>query len=260
LAHDNPLMADVWQQLGKVLFFAGRLDQAAHAYQRSAALTPADTSALFAAANALYRLGRLDEAQHLAETAGDRPGRSLAIAEELLARIAVARKDFDAAREHAAGGQRADPSRLLVDYVDGLIAYHQGDYDEALEQFHRMRAGKKSPSVQLADFHFHVADTLEHLGRWDEAIAEFNAELMESPRNLRARAGLAKAYADAARPDDAEQTLLDLIKVARTPEGYALAAHTWATIGQPRRAEALRSEARRLFRGDPTLKLLAQAH
>jgi choline-sulfatase len=260
LAHDNPLMADLWQQLGKVLLFAGRLDPAAHAYQRSAALTPADTSALFAAANALYRLGRLDEAQHLAETAGDRPGRSLAIAEELLARIAVARKDFDAAREHAAGGQRADPSRPLVEYVDGLIAYHQGDYDEALEQFQRVRAGKKSPSVQLADFHFHVADTLEHLGRWDEAIAEFNAELMAAPRNLRARAGLAKAYADAARPDDAEQTLLDLIRVARTPEGYALAAHTWATIGQPRRAEALRSEARRLFRGDPTLRLLAQAH
>jgi len=80
-----------------------------------------------------------------------------------------------------------------------------------------------------------------------------------SPRNLKARAGLAKAYAAAARPDDAERTLEELIRVARTPEGYALAAHAWTAIGQPRRGDALNAEARRLFRNDPTLRFFAQA-
>ena len=178
----------------------------------------------------------------------------------MLARIGVARKDFDAAREHAAEGQRVNPSTKLVAYVDGLIAHHQGRYGDALEQFQIVQAAeKKNRPIQLTEFHFFVADTLAHLERWDEAIAELNAELAVSPRNLKARSGLAKAYAAAGRPEDAEQTLADLISVARTPEGYALAAHAWSTMLQPRRADALRSEARHLFRGDPTLKLFAQA-
>ena len=263
LAHDYPSMADVWRRLGDLLMAAGRLDQAARAYERSAGLTPGDTSALLAAAAAFSRLGRLDEAQHHADAAltvaGDRPGRSRATAEAMLARIAVARNDFDAARDRAAEGQRADPSAPLVAYVDGLIASHQGQYDDALEHFQSVKTGTRGRPVPLGEFHFNVADTLAHLERWTEAIAEFHAEIAASPRNLRARAGLARAHAAAARPDDAERTLADLIRVARTPEGYALAAHTWTTIGQPRRAAALRSEAPRLFRGDPTLKLFALA-
>jgi choline-sulfatase len=263
LTHDNPSLADVWRQLGHVLMFAGRLDQAAHAYERSAALTPRDTSALIGAATALYRLGRLDEAQRDAETAlsvaHDLSGRSLVVAEEVIAKVAIARKNFDEAREYAAAGQGADPPTPLVDYIDGLIEYHQSHYDEALEHFQSAQSAMRRRPVQLAEFHFYVADTLGHLERWDDAIAAFEAELAMSPRNLKARAGLAKAYAAAARPDDAERTLEDLIKVARTPEGYALAAHAWTTIGQPRRADGLKAEARRLFRGDPTLKFLAQA-
>jgi choline-sulfatase len=263
LAHDNPSLSDVWRQLGQVLMFAGRLDQAARAYERSAALTPGDTGALIAAATAFYRLGRLDEAQRDVEAAlagaHELSGRPLAAAKEVIARVAIARKDFEDAREHAAAGQAADPSAPLVEYVDGLIAYHQGHYDEALEHFQSVQAAMPRRPVQLAEFHFYVADTLGRLERWNEAVTEFEAELTMSPRNLKARAGLAKAYAAAARPDDAERTLEELIRVARTPEGYALAAHAWTAIGQPRRGDALNAEGRRLFRNDPTLRFFAQA-
>jgi tetratricopeptide (TPR) repeat protein len=181
-------------------------------------------------------------------------------AEEALARIAIARKDVEGAREHAAAAQRADPSAPIVTFVDGLIACNQGRYEEALPLFVSAAAAKRNRMFPLADLHFYTADALRHLERWDEAIAELDAELALFPRNLKARANLALTYVAAGRPEDGEHTLSDLIKVARTPEGYGIAAHAWTTMGESRRAQALKAEARRLFRGDPTLKSLARAN
>jgi uncharacterized protein HemY len=61
---------------------------------------------------------------------------------------------------------------------------------------------------------------------------------------------LATLYRSLGQLEAAERTVEELIKVAPTSEGYSLAARLWATFGEPRRAEALRSEARRLFRND----------
>jgi hypothetical protein len=50
--------------------------------------------------------------------------------------------------------------------------------------------------------------------------------------------------------------LNELLEAAPTPEGYALAAHVWIALGDQARAEAIRSDARARFRGDPSLALL----
>jgi tetratricopeptide (TPR) repeat protein len=119
-------------------------------------------------------------------------------------------------------------------------------------------AAKRNRIFPLADLHFYTAEALRHLERWDEAIAEFNAEIALFPRNLKARASLALACVAAGRREDGEQALSDLITVARTPEGYGIAARAWTMLGEPRRAQALKAEARRVFRGDPSLRLIAQ--
>ena len=103
-----------------------------------------------------------------------------------------------------------------------------------------------------------MADTLGRLERWDDAVAELGREIELFPRNLRARASLATAYRAAGRPEEAERALSELTAIAPTPEGYGFAARVWAAGGDVRRADALRAEGRRRFRGDPTLKLLAQ--
>src|SRR6202030_2384261 len=59
IVDENPGMADAWQQLGNLLTRAGRLDAGIRAYERSAELTPRDTSALVAASTVLFRLRRL---------------------------------------------------------------------------------------------------------------------------------------------------------------------------------------------------------
>ena len=41
-------------------------------------------------------------------------------------------------------------------------------------------------------------------------------------------------------------------------EGYGVAARLWTILGDPSRAEALRSDARTRFRGDPSLALLGR--
>jgi arylsulfatase A-like enzyme/thioredoxin-like negative regulator of GroEL len=255
VTRDDPTMADAWRQLGRVSARAGRLEQAVLAFERSASLVPDDTGSLISAASLLLRLGRFDEAQREAEKAVARaPERSAPsfAAEQTLATILVARKDYDGAREQAANAVRNDPSVPLDSYIEGLVLAQQGRYEDALPNFLKAAAALQTGHVRLPDLHYYTGDTLAHLDRWDESIPEFKQELDLFPRNLPARAGLARAYHAAGLADEAERALDEVTAVAPTPEGYALAARTWTIIGYSRRAEALRAEARRRFAGDPS--------
>jgi choline-sulfatase len=261
ITRDDPTMADAWRQLGRVSARAGRLEQAVLAFERSAALVPDDAGSLISAASLLLRLGRLEEANREAEKAVARaPERSWAsvASEQVLAKVLVARKDYDGAREHAANAVRNDPSVPMDSYVEGLVLIQQGHYEDALPNFVEAAAALQTSHVRLLDLHYYTGDTLARLDRWDEAIPEFRQELDSFPRNLPARAGLARAFHATGQTDEAEGALDELTEVAPTPEGYALAARTWTMMGYSRRAEALRAEARRLFVGDPSLKLLAR--
>jgi choline-sulfatase len=261
-AASNPTMPDTWQELGHALVRAGRLEPAARAYEHAATLTRGNPTAFVYAAAALLKIGRLDEAQHDAEQALDvmsnGRGAMLASVEDLLARIATARRDFVAARTHAANAEQAEPSIPRVAFIEGLVLHNQGEYEDALTQFRKAEAVLNGKPVLLADLHFFAADALARLERWDEAATELVREIELFPRNLRARANLATAYRSAGRPEEAERALIELTAIAPTPEGFGVAARVWAAGGDVRRAEALRAEGRRRFRGDPTLKLLVQ--
>lgn len=256
----NPGMADVWQQLGNLLIRAGRLDAGVHAYERSAALTPRDISALVAASTVLYKLRRLDEArrdgeQALARAVDDQP-RSRVAAEEVLAKIALARKDKDAARRHAANAEAADPSMPIGSYVEGLILYEEGRYEEAVRHFRATEERMKNVTLQITELHYYAGDSLGHLERYQEAESEFEQEIRLFPQNGRARVALAAVYHAEGRDEKAAAALDDLVRAVSTPEGYALAAQAWTIFGDRGRADALRAEGRQRFKGDPTLTLL----
>ncbi len=53
-----------------------------------------------------------------------------------------------------------------------------------------------------------------------------------------------------------EDVLNELVASTPTPEGYGVAARLWTILGDPSRAEALRSDAQTRFRGDPSLPAL----
>ncbi len=65
-------------------------------------------------------------------------------------------------------------------------------------------------------------------------------------------------YRASNRDADVEDVLNELVAATPTPESYAVAARLWTIVGDPKRADALRSDARARFRGDPSLALLGK--
>ena len=97
------------------------------------------------------------------------------------------------------------------------------------------------------------------LDRYAEAEAEFHEELREYPHNIGTYASLAMLYRASNRDQAVEHVIGDLVEAAPTPEGYSMAARLWTIVGERARAEALKSDARRMFRGDPSLALLGRS-
>ena len=256
ILRDDPEMADVWSQLA---VFATRIDRhelAVSAYKRFIELKPSEPTAYIGAAAALLKLRRLDEAREHARLAAEvaAPGdkRSRASAHEMLAKIALARHDTDAAREEATLAREADPTLPLPLYIEGRLLYDQGKYAEALPLFNQAIAElKKSGTLQITELHFYTGDTLGRLERYPEAEAEFALELKSFPHNTRARGGLAMLYQASGNPDAAAKTVADMLRVTPTPESYALAARLYTMFGDRARADEVRTEARRAFADTP---------
>jgi arylsulfatase A-like enzyme/Flp pilus assembly protein TadD len=261
ILRDDPEMADVWAQLAVFATRIDRYDLAVDAYKRHIELQPEEPTAYIGAAAALLKLRRLDEARDHAQLAADLAApankRSRASAHEMLAKIALAKHDPDAAREEARLAREQDPTLPLPIFIDGRLSYDEGRYADALPLFQQAIAElKKSGTLQITELHFYAADTLGRLERYDEAEAEFFEELKYFPQNIRARAGLAMLYQANARPDEAEHVVSEMTRITPTPESYALATRLYAMFGNRKQADALRAESRRLF---PPLKALPHA-
>jgi arylsulfatase A-like enzyme/Flp pilus assembly protein TadD len=260
VVEQEPGMVDVWQQMGSLLLRTGRAGEAVDAYKKVVELRPADPNGLVAVAGALMRLRRLDDAREHAELAtklaesAEPHGRSAA--HEALVRIALAQRDREAAVAHAAAAQKADPSLPLPDFVEGRLLFEDGKYEEALAAFERADAALKGRTLQISELQFYMGDTLARLDRYAEAEGRFRQELLVFPQNIRTYASLAMLYRASNRDRAAEQAISELMQVAPTPEGYALAARLWTIFGDPRRADAIRTDARERFRGDSSLAIL----
>lgn len=245
-------LAEVWRQLATDAMRIDRNEQAADAYARVCELEPADANGYLGAASALLKLHKLDDARDRAdrvvEIAGEKGGRLRAAGHELLARIALARHDADAARDEADLVRQTDPDRPLPAFVEARLLYDQGKYEAAAPLLEEAIAAlKRSHGQPIAELHFYAADTFARLARPDEAEAEYVEELREAPENTRASAGLAALYQATGRPDEASRVLTEMLQITPTPESYALAARLWRSFGNVRQAEAIRAEARRAF-------------
>lgn len=230
----DPDMTDVWLQLAEVYVRQGLSADAVNAYREVIKRHPKDPGSLLSAGSALVKLGRYDEARQYGELAVSvMPG----AAHELLANIALARHDRDDAMREAKLAQQADPTLPMPLFIQGLIAYHQGEYAQALGPFMQAHEIEKGRSVQINDLDYDIGDSLAHLERYDEAEPYFREEITVFPHNLQARAGLAMLYRAMGRNADSEREIDNLLKVAPTPEGHALAAKLRRMFGEPDKAQ-----------------------
>jgi arylsulfatase A-like enzyme/Flp pilus assembly protein TadD len=236
LAEDNG-MTDVWLQLAEVLVRQGRTEEAVAAYREVLKRNSREPGSLIDMAGALLRLGRLDEAQKHGELA---VSLAPAGAHEMLAKIALARHDRDAALREAKLAQDADPTLPMPLFVEGLLFYNQGKYVEALEPLLRARDALRGRTVQINDLNYYIGDSLARLERYREAEPYLLEEIRVFPHNTRARAGLAMLYRAMGRDAESERAVEDLLRAAPTPEGRRLAEQLWTMFGEPEKAQRVK--------------------
>jgi arylsulfatase A-like enzyme/Flp pilus assembly protein TadD len=252
----------VHYQVGVLLVRTGRLEEAIQAFRTARELQPNASDLALALADALMRAGQAeaardqaDEAIALAQNESDR---ERAAAYEMAARVALVNKDGEAATQFAELAHAADSTRPVAQFVKGRLLYEQGEYGEAAAAFQEAVAATPENTAAMPDLHLYLGESLAHLDRYSEAETQYREELRAFPRNVQAYASLAMLYRASNRDDAVEDVLNELVSGTPTPEGYAVAARLWTILGDRSRAEALRSDARARFRGDPLPALLGQ--
>jgi tetratricopeptide (TPR) repeat protein len=257
IVREHAPLAAVHYQLGALLLRMGRLDEAIRAFDTVRELRPDATAGALALADALMHAGRTGLAREQAEVAialaEHEDMRARAAAHEMAARVALADQDPDAATRHADAARAADATLPAPQFVRGRLLYDEGKYEEAAAQFGEAAALLRQHGSAMPDLHLYLGEALARLDRYVEAEAQFRAELDAYPRNVQAYTSLAMLYRASNRDADVEDTINELVAATPTPEGYAVAARLWTILGERTRAEALRSDARARFRGDPSL-------
>jgi len=255
---DDPEVTEVWNALADAALLLNRYDVALDAYRHIIELEPSEPEGYLGAAEVLLKERRFGAARTRALEAaviatGREPGdaahsRARGAAHALVARIALAQRDVNGARQQAVLAQRADPGLAMPAFIQGRILYDQGQYAEALPVFEEAIAAAAKPGATLIpELHFYAGETLVRLERHEAAEAAFINEIRRFPLSVRTRAALATLYHATGQLDAADTAITEMLSATPTPDAYTTAARLWTSFGQPRQAQAVRAEARRTF-------------
>lgn len=194
LTREEPGVADVWTHLARAAARHERHDVALDAFRHVLALDPANTSAHLGAAASGLRIRKLDEAESEAQIVLDAANAEpvqKAEAHEVLARVALNRKEHERARSEADAAEAADANRPVRAFVEGRIALDEARHADAVNAFQRaLDAARDAKRAPLADLRVYAADALARAGRRADAEVLLTDELAAFPANARARSAL----------------------------------------------------------------------
>ena len=133
-----------------------------------------------------------------------------------------------------------DPQSLLLHTSVGDVMFYAREYERSMVYYRRCL--ELDPGFEAA--HTDLARSLEHLGRYDEALAEFLVAQLQRDGKPAPSPGLAVYYARARRREDAERVIAELTSMARdrfvSPWGlasyYAVAGDATRALDQLERA------------------------
>jgi choline-sulfatase len=241
----NPAMADGWGALAEAEHKLGRFDAAFEALQHQDRLAPGSPHVLLSYANQYLETGDLDKARLYAERAlaANAPPE----ANEVLARVALARKDWDEAQRQANKALEGHQGRKLPYLVLAQVARARGDLPGALRLLDEVAAKlERSGQGEMSNLHYYRGDVLARMDRPAEAQAEFRKELSIFPDNVSAWSGLILLDASQGNSDAVRATLDAMLRAVPTPRGYRAAAETVRVLGNPEAARELERRAERL--------------
>ncbi len=238
----NPRWSDLRDQLGDAYDEEGDHQKAATAFEAGINATPR-LAAQFArsAAQSLLLAGDLAGAEAHARLAlaGNAPGAHL-----LLGEIALAKRDLSAASVEAQEADREPADRVGALFLLARLAQARGDYAGAQRLLEvEEEARRKNAGSQPEHYHFVLADVLAHLGRMDEARAQFREEIRDEPHNLQAYSDLALIDFLAGNRDGAITTLLEMVTRNPTRDAFLFAAGGLEKWGDKENASKFRQQA-----------------
>jgi len=254
LLRENPNMLDIWALHSRALAKLGRREEAIEAAKQGLRVSPNTASLAVTVANLSLELGRLDEAEAHAKLVLKQTPHD---AHEVLARVALRRKDFARAREEANAAFDNDRDRPGHLMLLGQITMEEGKPDEALRYFDQAAAFLQSKNRPvLARLNFFRGDALARLGRSDEAENAFVAEIKRFPTDPQPYKNLILLYAVEGRTDAATQLIFALEKASPTPPSYVAISETLKTIGDTKGAKFWASRGLSRYPADKQLQAL----
>jgi choline-sulfatase len=238
----NPRFTDAWNQLGTALEAAGRYHEASDVYKRAIETTP-ELSAEFGLkrAGVLLRMEKYDEAERHARL-GEKT--NLGATHLMLARIALARKNYAQAENDARIGMSDTNNRIAAEVLLAQILAQQGKVAEAMPVI--TQAAKEIDQQKtgpIESYHFVRGDILGRMNRYDEAIAEFNQEIALFPRNRQAYANLYLIYLLRNDEKTADGVMNQMVAANPGTASLLFAANTVAALGDAKGAAEWRRKA-----------------
>ena len=205
-----PGYAKAHVNLGIGLEAAGNADGALRSYEAALAVDPGDAYANYNLANLLYRRSDLERAERLLLVAlkrkPDFPEARVALAAVLDTRGDIA----------AAAASLEIAVQLRPDYA-GAWRNYAAALDKLARPIEAQAALAKATLLSKPDSlpaHYSLAAALRHLGRHDEATAEFEAVMQLAPDSAASYYLLANAFRDADRGEEALDCLRQAVSLA----------------------------------------------
>lgn len=238
----NPRLSDAWNQLALTLETTGRYEEAADAYRKAIEISP-DLASEFGLSlgSILLKLDKYDEAAaHARLGEKTNPGG----AHVLLARIALARKDYATAEAEARIGMNDEYAHSAAGVVLAQSMTQQNKLQPALALVDQISAEAQEKHLGAIDgLEFTRGDILARMNRFDEAIDAFKREIAAYPYSKLPYANLALVYALEGKPDLEHATLELMARTSPNRRTYLFVAHTLEQLNDPRGAAVWRKRA-----------------